>query len=397
MNNRELIRKIKLLKEIQPRPDWQITNREILLNQISQNQEISQPAINGSDFNYYFRFFIPRFFHNLAQPVGVVILISALILGGSIVTVSASQSSLPGDYLYSVKITGEKVQTTLLTNPQDKLALEIKFANRRLAEIQQVNQGTESTDQKRLRVTKAADALTQNLKNIQNNLKTIQNQEGSGDKVVAAATLVDEQVGQLNQGVEKEIVPTTEVKGLIDETFNQTLDVWIDQYQNGQLDYRAKQDILNKVTVKIDQTGEKVRLILNELEKISNQEIIGQSTVTTGGLSTESEEKTETVASAQVLPTKEEVVQQLTEVEKLLAEARKAMIISDVVLAVDKLKQSKDKIVVAEQWISKIKQALIQAAETNKEPVEKPTSEEIASTTATNVSDISDVEAVVEE
>jgi len=371
MNNKELIKRIKLLKEIQPRVDWQIASREILLKRISQSQEIVRPAVNGSNFAYYFRFFVPRFFHQLARPVGVIILISAMILGGGIITVGASQSSLPGDYLYPIKITSEKVQSTLSINPRDNLVLEIKFANRRLAEIQQINQSVESSDKKKLRVTKAADVLTQNLKNIQNNLKTIQDNE-TGDKAVAAATLVDEGVEQLNEGMEKEIASTKEVKNLIDETFNQTLDVWVDQYQNGRLNYKAKQDILDKVNVKIDQTGEKIRLVLTELA-VCCQEPASQS----GTTAVEPSGKPGTAESAKILPAaeeinqkKREINQQLVEAQKVLTEARKAMVTSDVVLAVNKLKQGKNSVIVAEQSIKDLKQSLTKTATTDKCPVD---------------------------
>jgi hypothetical protein len=64
--------------------------------------------------------------------IGVFVLV---IAGGS--TVYAAQSSLPGDALYPVKQGVENFQLAITTNPTAKADLHLKFAQRRIDEVQQ--------------------------------------------------------------------------------------------------------------------------------------------------------------------------------------------------------------------------------------------------------------------
>ncbi len=334
MNNKKLISQIKSLAAIKPADRWREQNRQFLLSQIKTETE---PALMPEWQSYirWFGFKIPQL---ALRPAGIIILASAVALGSGIFVVSAAQSSLPGDTLYPVKITGEKVYSTLLTNPDDNLGFGISFANRRLEEMKQINQSAESTEKKQARVAKAAGVLNRNLKNIQNNLEVIKNKDGSVSQVA--------EVAQLNEAVSKESAAvTTAVKGTMDEAFTKSLEIMVDQYQNSRLDYKVKEEILKIINVSIVQTSEKIRMVLADLD-----------------------------ACCQTAVGSEEVRHNLEPVAKLLIEAKRAMVISDVVLAVAQIKQSRDLIGLAEQKIKDIEQALLMAVE---EQIE-----ETASTTA---------------
>ena len=70
------------------------------------------------------------------MPIPLIIgLIIALTGGG---TVAASQGSLPGDTLYSVKLFTEDTRTAVAFNPDSKARLQIKFAAERIDEIKTI-------------------------------------------------------------------------------------------------------------------------------------------------------------------------------------------------------------------------------------------------------------------
>lgn len=81
-----------------------------------------------------------RFLQLILKPMPIVVglLIAALLGGGGVAY--ASQGSLPGDTLYPVKLMTEDVQTTVAWNPEKKVELESRFANRRLEEIQKLQE-----------------------------------------------------------------------------------------------------------------------------------------------------------------------------------------------------------------------------------------------------------------
>ncbi|OGF21302.1 hypothetical protein A2316_02030 [Candidatus Falkowbacteria bacterium RIFOXYB2_FULL_38_15] len=72
------------------------------------------------------------------MPILVGIVIAALLTGGG--TAYASQSSLPGDALYPVKLAVEEVETAVSLGQDKKADLDVRFANRRMEEIQKLQE-----------------------------------------------------------------------------------------------------------------------------------------------------------------------------------------------------------------------------------------------------------------
>jgi hypothetical protein len=66
----------------------------------------------------------------------LLIVAIAFLFGGSAITAMASQSALPGDALYPVKMTIEQTQLTLARSAAVRAQLQLEFAERRLAEIE---------------------------------------------------------------------------------------------------------------------------------------------------------------------------------------------------------------------------------------------------------------------
>ena len=70
----------------------------------------------------------------VAIAVTVILVISATSTG----TAYAAQSSLPGDILYSVKFGTEQLQRIITFDDAKEVELELKFANIRLDELQEL-------------------------------------------------------------------------------------------------------------------------------------------------------------------------------------------------------------------------------------------------------------------
>jgi len=144
MNNNELDPQLKdLLSSLEEVPERDLqarrNSRENYLALVTalkthpQTQRSKQARIRGK------RSWVSRF----AAVAGVlVVLLSSL--GG---TVYAAQASGPGDLLYGVKTLTEDIQVALESDPEEKLALHVSFASRRLQEIQaQIDSGENVSD-----------------------------------------------------------------------------------------------------------------------------------------------------------------------------------------------------------------------------------------------------------
>jgi hypothetical protein len=74
------------------------------------------------------------------MPVGLLAAMLIVILAGALVTggVTVSAKALPGDLLYPIKTTGERIQWFVARDPVQRTALEQEFSNRRRQEAQAV-------------------------------------------------------------------------------------------------------------------------------------------------------------------------------------------------------------------------------------------------------------------
>lgn len=83
----------------------------------------------------YIEFYVWQFTHAIAKPLAVSMAVFLLLIGGWIGVGNASMGTLPGDRLYSTKLTMEKVQMALAVGPEQKAKLQVELASRRLEEM----------------------------------------------------------------------------------------------------------------------------------------------------------------------------------------------------------------------------------------------------------------------
>ncbi|MCH8244757.1 hypothetical protein IIB97_02645, partial [Patescibacteria group bacterium] len=123
MEDKTLVQKISLLKEIEPRNSWVLFAKTNILNQAQEGvgQKLSFIKELGH-FVSYVRY--------LERPAYVFAVLDLVVLGG--IGYKLSQNSLPGDTLYSVRSVIEKA-----TIGGDPLAV----AQRRLEDLRKVVEG----------------------------------------------------------------------------------------------------------------------------------------------------------------------------------------------------------------------------------------------------------------
>ena len=132
-------------------------------------------------YSYFFNF-------RYAMTVALALMIT---IGSGTFVASASQSALPGEKLYSVKRTTEKLKKISLKSPSEKVSYELALIDKRFSETNQliskgnltakteavvisaIEQHTNDfkTEAKKLAVNDPADALSYNTK-LTNTLKT---------------------------------------------------------------------------------------------------------------------------------------------------------------------------------------------------------------------------------
>ncbi len=124
---KDLIKKIKELKQIKPSTEWMNATRHNLMTQIKIDE-------NANMYNI-------GFFQWIKQPqsFALAFCLIIMVLCGPWLAIEASKASLPGELLYSVKKATEGLQITV-TSEDSKSQLSVEFAGRRLEELNKMSE-----------------------------------------------------------------------------------------------------------------------------------------------------------------------------------------------------------------------------------------------------------------
>ncbi len=144
----------------------------------------------------------------ISRPVAIGVAGFVLAGSGLMTTVSAAQTSLPGDVLYSVKLINERAQLQLASLDR-RAVLHTEFAQRRLREVEQLQSDTSTRDTSL--VTETMNAYTQEVASASQNLRELQ---ASGNaSTVATANQVDQNLATLNTTITNTSVPLLSTDG----------------------------------------------------------------------------------------------------------------------------------------------------------------------------------------
>jgi len=130
MTEKELIGKIRELRQIKPRKEWVFSVKKDILRTLPGARTLDigeEPKIKWSSILDIFSY----------KPVlAGAVTVSFLILFSLFVS---SQNSLPGDLLYPVKKITEKIQAVFVSG-EEKQMVQLELANKRLEELSKITQ-----------------------------------------------------------------------------------------------------------------------------------------------------------------------------------------------------------------------------------------------------------------
>lgn len=241
MSQYQLLNKIRLIKAVarrtKPDASWVLSTRSTLLMQARNSMPIAAVE-KRSIVREWIKFFAPIFAVNkwVRTPVVAVTAILLAIFGGSLLSVSAAEKSLPGDLLYSVKLATEQARLAMAKNPQDKVMLKTEFTERRVDEMKKVIASPVSgrTD----RVMQTAEALKRDLHTIKKQLGDMQGQS-TPQTVKETAKIVDEKTNAVVQALQEskdsmtpeEKMKVTEAQVAASDTSVKAIEVLVDTYK----------------------------------------------------------------------------------------------------------------------------------------------------------------------
>jgi len=176
MKKSEIIKSIQKSKNEPIDQNWLKQGRQTLTSYITDNP-VRKPKLGRQQmYEGNFKKLILK-----PMPIAIIALIASLVTGGGVV--AAAQDSLPTDVLYPVKLATETIQETVTFDGVKKVELQTRLAEKRLAEIQQLQEKDQATE----------EAVSETLKRYEKHLTTAQaylsnvEQSYQAEKVASAA------------------------------------------------------------------------------------------------------------------------------------------------------------------------------------------------------------------
>ncbi|MFH0840766.1 MAG: DUF5667 domain-containing protein [bacterium] len=160
MKEKQLLEQLNNLQSIKADSVWSENNREVLLQQVLNGEEIKNLTV-FSQFNLM----LSRVF----QPAYVAVMIVAFFIASGVFGWYGTVNTTPGDSLYVAKIAREKAQMTVTFDNQAKARLSVEFAQKRLTELNQVIASKENNDRE-AKVARLKDNIKKEIKDVKERL-----------------------------------------------------------------------------------------------------------------------------------------------------------------------------------------------------------------------------------
>ncbi|MEK7123001.1 MAG: DUF5667 domain-containing protein, partial [Patescibacteria group bacterium] len=236
---RKLVRQLESLKSIKPRTEWKDRTRDILLAQISaQSTEKQHKALafglttafaRGALITAYRRTLEQLF----ARPLALSGVLSIAVVAAVSVVV-ASENSMPGDPLYTVKRTQENVRVAFVS-PQERPVLQLDLAEKRFNELSQLSarpvSGDLSEEKKQKQAFQLSAEADKNIETAQKDLLRLTKE--TPEKAVRVASEIKEWATLQQEQSKEALVP--EVFARLDETKNTALSVIVEEKEAAQV------------------------------------------------------------------------------------------------------------------------------------------------------------------
>lgn len=243
MENKDFIKKIKKLRQIGPSQNWLYSTRQSLETQIDFD-EATNPRHSGI-----------RFLNWLKQPqaTALAICLTLIILGGPWLLVKASQASLPGEWLYSVKKANEGIQVRVASD-YGRGQLQVEFASRRVEELMKVARDSFNEQEKSAKAQELIASLKDNLAEVSVYTNNLPEEEALN--VVKQTQRIEKDLDRTKQNVSEELQNELVEAGKTIDQINQEI---LASLNKGEED--------NQSAATATSTDEEVMIILEETEE----------------------------------------------------------------------------------------------------------------------------------
>ncbi len=385
----KIVEQLKELKQIKPRAEWVNSSRELLLSQISAQSENTKTSFTGNVW-FLTKSVVPTgLLRFVAQPIGVLSLIIATVVGTGVLGVNASRTSLPGDLLYPVKLTSEKISISLTINDSKKAEKHIEYAEERVKELEAVSEQALGVNEKKDKMMQAVSGLVDQMEQVQTQLDKVKDAGVSGanaNKVIVEVALgVDKRAEQINQKIavkKEEYKQDVELENVLREaqastnvTSVKAVEVVIKGVEKSPVELPTK-EIMNVIQKQIENTAVRVEEMKASIERVGVKVNEAQSVPATTETNNEAVNPVDVIVTIKDKPTA--ATSSLSEAQALLNQG-------DLTKAIEMIKSTVDITNAVKTTVTQIEETLVAPAPVASSPAETTAPESVEEKTSTDV------------
>lgn len=270
MTEKEIIVKLNTLKSIKPDKNWLIKTKNVVLseagligNEFAAGTEKELIYDKKPAFVFDFRALLGN-----RRKLAYAFASCVFVLSIGAATINASNSSIPGESLYGVKIAGENVVLAVIPEGE-KAKVEIEYAGKRLEELAKISENSSDAAQHQ-KVEQLILNYNEKVDNAKKHLAKISS-SGDGEKAVIVAKVINAQ----SEKYAKDLAKTTDnlpadVKERVSDKVAKAIDstekantssllILIEQKEAGNGDEISNEEMADKVNKKIDKIENSIK------------------------------------------------------------------------------------------------------------------------------------------
>jgi len=354
MSLEKKLSQLKKVSELQPDKKYKAVSKFDLLAEISSQNRLMKA--NKLTFAEKFNLLSTRIVRRLIPSMSKVVAGFLIVVMGSSVSLVA-QASVPGEPLWPVKRSIEKVELTLTLNSVKETEVHIKHVGKRLKEIDKILKEENGTPERKAKKSKAIKQVISHLEkdvsDVDNSLKIVK-EERKPLEIVELAKKITDSVNETTKILEKQAVDSND-KGITedldeiskknDEVKDSAVSVALEVHE----EIVANKKVVEEGIVEDISTTEGIlemvtttEAILEIVEEVSDEEALAVEVVVKGLIAEEIEE---TSGEIDVVKEKTEKVAETDITVKVKDEAGVALDEAKVFLEEGSLKNALDKVV----------------------------------------------------
>lgn len=266
MEEKDLIRKIQLLKQVKPKEDWVIFCRSRLAFRLEMERKrglLNKDLFALREVFAFWRVKQPGLAFKAAYAL---ILVLGVILGSGALVALAAMNSSPGSPLYPVKLVIEKARVSASFSDEGRLQLQTEIADKRLQELKEVVNNQDSAEQKAQKLAQVMDSIKDQLTTVNDQLPKA-GAKTESKKAVAAAKIVSQKADQVGKALAnaKEALPTdnpdlnTKIAETTQTADNSNIAALETMIANQDSPDVKKEEIAAKLDEAINKTGDQIK------------------------------------------------------------------------------------------------------------------------------------------